>query len=371
MAYRSQEWKTAIYRGQSLTGIRQHKEDDTKFLFIIFIKKSVRKRIMTITGEESERYQKAIFEYAQFRSDIYQGYFLQPVTFGEMFEKWISLKQSTRWTKSQIGVYHHHIQQHIGYKNLRDIKARDIDTVMIGVKSLSDRTRKNILAIVKSVLMLAVDEKHLKKTPLEPRHSVTVNALEQKTLILDAMNLYKTVYQSIMRIFAIDPKWRCIFLFGINGRRKTEILLMEWKHISLVDKTYIIPGRHSKVKQSLSFVLPGDVMTALKEIRPDNPSGLVFPNQSTGGVYTDIRTKVQLIRDDTGWSQFGFHRMRNLTSSALFANGVEAGYLSSLLGHTNPATLQQYLTLQRVEACEIVEDASQRLLNQRIIDKAI
>ena len=67
---------------------------------------------MIITGTESERYQNAILEYAQFRSDIYQGYFLQPVSFGDMFEKWLSLKQLTRWTKSQYSVYHHHIQQH-------------------------------------------------------------------------------------------------------------------------------------------------------------------------------------------------------------------------------------------------------------------
>ncbi len=371
MSYRSQDWKLFIYRNQSIIGIRQHKLNDTKFLFIVSIKKSVRKKTMIITGTESERYQNAILEYAQFRSDIYQGYFLQPVSFGDMFEKWISLKQLTRWTKSQCEVYHHHIQEHIGSKNIRDIQARDIDTVMIGVKSLSDRTRKNILAIIKSVLKLAVDEKHLKRTPLEPRHSVTVNALEQKTLILDAVNLYKIVYRSIMEVFANDPGWRCIFLFGINGRRKTEILLMEWEHISLESQTYIIPGRHSKVKQSLSFVIPGDIMTALQEIRPDNPTGLIFPNPNTGRVYTDIRTKVQMIRDHSDYRQFGFHRMRNLTSSALFANGVEAGYLSSLLGHTNPQTLQQYLTLQRTEACEIVEDASQRLLNQKVSDEAV
>ncbi len=371
MSYRSQDWKLFVYRNQNITGIRQHKEDDTKLLFIVSIKKSVRKKTLTIEGTESERYQNAILEYAQFRSDIYQGYFLQPVSFGDMFEKWISLKQSSRWTKSQIKVYHHHIQQHIGCKNLRDIKANDIDTIMIGVKSLSNRTRKNILAIVKSVLKLAVDEKHLKTTPLEPRHSVTVNALEQKTLILDASNLYIIVYQSIMEVFANDPKWRCIFLFGINGRRKTEILLMEWEHVSLQSQTYIIPGRHSKVKQSLSFVIPSDIMAALQEIRPDMPTGLIFPNPNTGGMYTDIRTKVQMIRDHSDYSQFGFHRMRNLTSSALFANGVEAGYLSSLLGHTNPGTLQQYLTLQRIEACEIVEDASQKLLNQRMSDEGV
>ncbi len=371
MPYNSRNWKPAIYRNQVLTGIKQHRMNDNKFLFDVSMKKIRRKKIIVLSGTESERHQAAIRFYSEFRSDIYQGYFLDAVTFEEMFNRWLSLKQSTRWTRSQLGVYQNHISRHIGVMNMKDIQAKDIDRVMITVKDNAPRTRKGIISIIKNVLTLALNEKIIKSLPIEPRHSVVVNAAEQKTLIIDAETKYQAVHESIMTMFAHDPSFRAVFLFGLNGRRKSEILSLEWHDVSLGDRTYIIKGSHSKVKQDLSFSLPGEIMEALEEIKPNNPKGLVFPNPNTRQAYTNIRQQIQMIRDHSGWHEFGFHRMRNLTSSALFGSGVDASYLSSLLGHTSPETLKQYLTMQRKEACEIVEDAAKKLLNQRVDHAAV
>lgn len=364
MPYSSKDWQPARYRGQRLTGIKQHKETPGRFLFDVSLKKIRRKRIVTIAGTESERYQAAIREYSQMRADIYEGYFIDPVSFDDMFNRWLLLKQSTRWTRSQAGTYRNHIARHLAALNLQDIKPKHIDAVMIEIKGKAARTRKGVIAIVKGVLMLAVNEKIIKSAPIEQRHSVTVNAAEQKTLIIDAANIYSRVYRSIMEVFARDPKWRAVFLFGLNGRRKSEILSLRWDHISLESQSYIIKAERSKVKQDLSFTLPGDVLAALQEIRPDNPAGLIFPNPNTGKAYTNIRSQVQMIRNHSEWKDFGFHRMRNLTSSALFSAGVDAAHLSSLLGHTSPETLKQYLTMQRAKVGNIIEDASRKLLNE-------
>lgn len=364
MPYNSKDWKAAMYRGQTLTGIKQHKENDKKFLFDVAMKRVRRKKIITFDGSESERHQAAIRAYAEFRADLYEGYYIHPISFDALFERWLQLKQTTRWTRLQRGVYKNHIKQHIGHLNLKSIVAKDIDRIMIAAKGKAAATRKGIISIVKSVLMLAIDEKIIKSLPLEPRHSVTVNAAEQKTVIMEAEEKYKIVYETIMTVYADHPTWRAIFLFGLNGRRKTEILSLEWDYVSLESKTYIIKAAHSKIKQDLVFIIPSDVMAALKEIMPNDPKGLIFPNPNTGKQYTDIRSQVQKVRDHSGWSEFGFHRMRNLLSSALFGAGVEAANLSSVLGHTSPETLKQYLTMQRKEACEIVENAADKLLNK-------
>lgn len=368
MSYCSQDWKPATYRGQTLTGIKQHKEDGKRFLFDIALKKIRRKKIITIDGSESERYQAAIRAYAEFRADIYEGYYIDPVTFEEMFNRWIALKQPTRWTQLQAGVYRNHIKRHLGSINLKSILPKDIDRIMIAAKGKAPATRKGIISIVKSVLSFAIDEKIIKILPLEPRHSVTVNAAEQKTIIMEAERIYKSVYQSIVTVYTDHPTWRAIFLFGLSGRRKTEVLSLEWDHISLESRTYTIKAEHSKIKQDLAFTIPADVMEALKEIMPDTPKGLIFINPSTGKAYSDIRSEVQKIRDHSGWVDFGFHRMRNLLSSALYGQGVEAANLSSVLGHTSPETLKQYLTMQRSKSCEIVEAAAKKLL-QGIDDK--
>ena len=371
MPYRSQDWKPAIYRGQTLTGIKQHKENDKKFLFDVSLKKLRRKQIITFDGSESQKHQAAIKAYAEFRADIYEGYYIHPITFEELFKRWLQLKQPTRWTRSQERVYKNHIKQYLGDMNLKSIHPKDIDRMMLPVKHKAAATRKGIISIVKSVLMFGIDEKIIKALPLEPRHKVVVNAAEQKTVIMEAEEKYKTVYQSIITIYADHPKWRAIFLFGLNGRRKTEILSLQWDHVSLESKTYLIKAEHSKIKQDLTFTIPSDVMKALEEIMPNNPKGLIFPNPNTGKAYSDIRSQVQKVRDHSGWYEFGFHRMRNLLSSALFGAGVEAANLSSVLGHTSPETLKQYLTMQRKEACEIVENAADKLLNKRVDHAAV
>lgn len=364
MSYRSQEWKPATYRGQNLTGIKQHKDDCKKFLFDVALKNIRRKKIIILDGSESERYQAAIRAYAEFRADIYEGFYIDPINFDEMFSKWVALKPHTRWTQLQTGVYRNHIKQHIGSINLKNILPKDIDRIMIAAKSKAPATRKGIISIVKSVLGLAHDEKIIKSIPLEQRHRVTVNAAEQKTVILQAGEKFRAVYDSIMRVYADQPTWRAIFLFGLNGRRKSEILSLQWDHVSLESGSYIIKGEHSKIKQDLVFVIPSEVLRALEEIRPNNPKGLIFINPNTGEAYTDIRSQVQKIRECSGWREFGFHRMRNLLSSALFGAGVEAANLSSVLGHTSPETLKQYLTMQRSKSCEIVEKAAQKLLSK-------
>ncbi len=364
MAYNSKEWNPYEYRNQIIPCIKQHSTTAGKYLFDISLKSTRRKKIVTVTGSESEQYQKVISAYAAFRLEVFESYGKTPVTFEEGFVHWVSLKQPTRWTRQQRGVYKNHISDHLGAMNLTEIKAKDIDTVMIEVKGKAAATRKGVISIIKAVLTLALDEKIIQSLPIEKRHGVKVSALTQKTVILDAANIYRRVYRSIMEVFANDPKWRAIFLFGLNGRRKSEILSLEWDHISLDAGTYLIESRNSKIKQSLSFTIPADVLAALQEIRPDNPAGLVFPNPNTKREYTNIRTKVQMIRDHSSWSGYGFHRMRNLTASALFSAGVDAAYLSGILGHISPQTLQQYLTMERSKACKIVEDASQKILNQ-------
>lgn len=364
MPYSSQDWKPATYRDQLLTGIKQHKENNNKFLFDVAMKKIRRKKIITFDGSKSEIYQAAIRAYAEFRADLYEGYYIDPVTFEELFNRWVSLKQPTRWTRLQAGVYRNHIKRYLGSVNLKSILPKDIDLIMIAAKGKAPATRKGIISIVKSVLSFAVDEKIIKSLPLEPRHSVTVNAAEQKTIIMEAERIYRSVYQSIITIYADHPTWRAIFLFGLSGRRKTEILSLEWDHISLESRTYTIKAEHSKIKQDLAFTIPYDVLEALKKIMPNTPKGLIFINPNTGKAYSDIRSQVQKIRDHSGWTDFGFHRMRNLLSSALYGQGVEAANLSSVLGHTSPETLKQYLTMQRSKSCEIVEIAADKLLNK-------
>jgi integrase len=145
----------------------------------------------------------------------------------------------------------------------------------------------------------------------------------------------------------------------LYGRRKTEVLKMEWQHIDLENEQYTIPNINSKIKISFVFSLPSEVIETLKEIKGSR-RGLVFKNPNNGKIFTNIHKEIMQVRRVSGWEEFTFHSMRNLLASNLHSRGVSSSHISSILGHTNPNTIKQYLTMERTQT--VIEDEINKTL---------
>ncbi len=220
-------------------------------------------------------------------------------------------------------------------------------------------SKKAIMDIIKSVLRYAKEEKIIKNLPLEIRHNIKVNALHQKTLVTNAQSKFIAVHKAITTEFKDNPAMLCIFLFGLYGRRKTEVLKMEWKHIDFVNEQYTIPSNNSKIKISFVFSLPDEIIQALQRIQGIK-RGLIFKNGSNNKRYTNIQKQIEIIRYSSKWGDYTFHSMRNLLASNLHSRGVSSSYISSVLGHTNPNTIKQYLTMERTHP--IIEEEVNKTL---------
>jgi len=122
---------------------------------------------------------------------------------------------------------------------------------------------------------------------------------------------------------------------------------------------YVIPSTHSKIKTDFVFSLPREIAAALKEL-PQQKRG-IFVNPRTQKRYTNIQREIKAVRAAAGWKEFTFHSMRNLLASTLHARGVNASYISSVLGHTNPNTVNQYLTMERTQT--VIEEAINSILS--------
>jgi len=360
MPYNSKEWKSVTYRSSKLIGIKQHKTNNKKFMLEVNIKKLRKRKFITLDNKGEDLIREAIECYSSFRLDIKQGYFIEAKTFEDIFRRMLLIKNiSYRWKKMQEATFKNHIDTYIGQKNIKDIRVYDIDEVMIKVKSKAPASKKAIMDIIKGVMRYAKEEKIIKNLPFEIRHNIKVNALQQKTLVTDAKNKFIAVHRAIVEIFKDDPTMRCIFLFGLYGRRKSEVLKMEWKHIDFINERYTIPSNNSKVKISFLFSLPNEIISTLKEIQ-ECKRGLIFKNRNNNKRYTNLQKQIKLIRYASGWKDFTFHSMRNLLASNLHSRGVSSSYISSVLGHTNPNTIKQYLTMERIQP--IIEEEINKTL---------
>ncbi|MCX6074511.1 MAG: tyrosine-type recombinase/integrase [Campylobacterales bacterium] len=349
MPFDSKQWQRVKYRGGYLIGIKQHKDDTRRFMFEVNIKTIRRRMFAVIDAKGAERYILAMDKYATFKADIRSGYFITGATFGEMFARMLAVKDITqKWRKMQESTYRNHIAPYLGDMNLQDIRPHHIDAVKAKANGNAPATIKGIIAIVKATHRQAQEEKIIKTLPLEPRHDVKVIASQQKTIVTDATGKFKAVHDAIVMEFIHDPTIKGVFLFGLNGRRKAEVLRMRWEHIDFNTMQYIIPSEHSKIKTNFSFSLTCEIADTLQKIKGKR-RGLIFKNPNTGKEYSNIQSQIERVRKVSGWDGFTFHTMRNLLTSMLHSQGVSASYMSSQLGHTNPNTVLQYLSMERVQ----------------------
>lgn len=361
MAYSSTEWKQITYRGSKLIGIKQHKRSKKRFMFEVNIKALRKRKFISIDEKGENGIRTALELYAEFKADIKAGYFVEAKSFEDIFKRMLLMKNiSTRWQKMQEATYRNHIKPYMGSKNIKEISSYDIDEVLIKARSKAPATKKGIMSIVKSVLKYAQEDKLIKVLPLENRHNISVNALEQKTLVTNPNEKFIKVHSAIYSVFKDDIAMKSIFLFGLYGRRKAEVLQMDWKQIDFKNAQYIIPSTHSKIKTDFVFSLPKEIATALKQL-PQPKRGLIFINPRTRKRYTNIQREIKVVRAVAGWKEFTFHSMRNLLASTLHARGVNASYISSVLGHTNPNTVKQYLTMERTQT--VIEEEINSILS--------
>ena len=279
-------------------------------------------------------------------------------------------KWSVHWMLNNTNFYDKYILGALGGKKIREIKPAMLTKFNSTISHLAPRTQKTAYELLNPIFALAIEDEIIDRSPVKQTHVPKRKQLEEKKIVTDAVTKYKAVHKAIHQVFGtdelitfkdgttlqcnIDSHYRALFLFGFYGRRKTEVLDLQWKDIDFVNDIYTIRAENSKVNVDMTFQLPLDVKEALMEFK--NPTGRVFAVRHIERHYVKIR-KI------TGINEFSFHWMRNLAVSALSSMGVEITHLSAMLGHTDSGTIRKYLSLQREASTAVTNEASQKLLS--------
>ncbi len=266
--------------------------------------------------------------------------------------------KKNKWSDAQmaknLSYYDTYIRDLLGSKRIRDVKPAMFTQLNRTISHRAIRTQKMAYELLVPIFNLAIEDEIIDRSPIKKNHIPKRKALQEKKVITDAVSKYRAVYAAINKVYADNPHHRAIFLFGFHGRRRNEVLNLQWSDIDFVNDTYIVRASTSKVNIDMTFQLPADVKTALLEFADTN-----------GDIFTvkNITQRYHQVRDECGIPEFTFHWMRNLSVSALAAMGVEVTHLSAMLGHTDSETIRKYLSLQREASTTVTNEASKKLLS--------
>lgn len=270
---------------------------------------------------------------------------------------WQKLSSVKQWSDiiryKHTNYYNKHIKQQLGNVKLTDLRPSHFTNLNVTLSHLAISTQTKAYEILRPLIALAIEDELLQTSPIKQSHKPKRNQLQEKRIVTLAVEKYRTLHNTITSLYADNPHHRAIFLFGFHGRRFNEVITLEWDDIDFKNNLYRIKAQNNKVKSDMTYTLPLDVREALLQFQ-----------DTTGKVFhvTTVQRHLKHIREHSQIPEFSYHWMRNLSVSALSAMGVDSMTLSGMLGHTDSGTLKKYLSLQRANATQTTNEASQKLL---------
>jgi len=282
------------------------------------------------------------------------------ITLNEMFAE-TQANHPTKWYKTAHYKYNKFARDNIGKKNIADIKKSDIEKILLSMRDegKSEATRKEFLNVLSPIFQRAIEKEYIQVNPIK---LIKLIVKRKPKVVTNATQKWLDLKKVIEETYSENPYYKSIFLFALYGRRKQEILKMEWKNIDLENSYYWI--EKTKTDKSQKFKLPEEIKEELKKIKavsdyvynnPDNPFKPI----------ADIRRQIIKIKKLSKIENFNLHYCRNILVSMLAEQGVEGIYLSAILGHSDINTVNIYLSQNNVKGSEIAIEKINELQRQK------
>jgi len=309
--------------------IKIHK-DSVKFWFDFTIAKVRYSRLWESNPRhtKADRLRQAQNQLQVFRDEVIHQDSIEADMNATVNDYWLKLLNVKDWKPYMVKEYTHYYKKNLhklsGIK-IKDLKPAHFTALNTTLTHLSIRSKRKAYEILMPVIELAIEDEIIFRSPIKKSHIPKRKSLEEKKIIVNAMDKYRTIHAAIHRIYGstdliiidedtkiqcrISPVYRAAFLFCFYGRRVGEALQLQWEDIDFNNNVYTVRGHTSKVNADMTFDLPPDIKEALLE----------------------------------------------------FSDTTD---LSALLGHQDGGTIRKYLSLQRVESTKTLNALSQKLLSQ-------
>ncbi|WP_375723610.1 tyrosine-type recombinase/integrase [Arcobacter sp. KX21116] len=292
----------------------------------------------------------------------------EDIKFDKFINKYFDTKETSnsysgdRWLKENKNYYQRHIKSIIGNKKIKDIRQINIKDIISNVKQLGlkERTQKTTLEILNPVFKSAIANRIIIHNPCD---GIKIKRPNTKKKVQNASILLKEIYNAIITVFKDDIYYQALFLFALQGRRRSEILTLRWEYIDFDNMLYTLPNTKNGEEQT--FILPESIALLLLAMQT-NKKHYVFesPTDSTSYIQ-NIQTQTRKLKKALNNPNFGIHYLRNVVVSAMAEQGVNATYLSGALGHSDLNTIKKYLSIPYKKGSEVANATIDNITKNR------
>jgi len=257
----------------------------------------------------------------------------------------------TRWNK--------HIADHLGSTHMNRIMPKDVEAILenmrqrtwkrnlskkesdVPPKPYSPATIKQVLVLVKRVYNWAIKQdlyygaNPANKVEIPKFDNQVTNPMSKENLgkLLSYLESWDNERGALLIKFAL-----------FSGRRRGEILHLQWKDINLDGGYVTFPGMHTKNRRTQMVQVNQTCLTILKRCQELKIGDWVFPS-STGAFYTTFENTWKRLKKHLALP-YRFHDLRHSFASYLASSGeVDILVLKELLGHRELKMTQRYAHL--------------------------
>jgi integrase len=254
----------------------------------------------------------------------------------------------------------------LGAMRVQELTVRDVRRLLREHSALAERTRYGLLATLRAVMKMAVDEGLIVRDPSAAlqRHERPTQKPRRKGKRLSPDQLAKAIEIAERRTPSYAP---LIVLLAFTGLRVREALGLRWQDVDLDNVTIrvrwqltkdcrrrapvkteagvrdlpILPAlRRRLIEHQLAspWVRPGDPVFAATKGRPKH--------------YRNVRRALDAIGEELGVDLVSHDFRRSLASFLIIAARADEGAVTGLMGHSNIATTRRIYAADWREAEE-------------------
>ncbi len=337
--------KTSDYQTTKHHGLKQSKTKKNEFLLDFRV--SGQRTRKKINSESLDDAYTTLLKYKVEKEKEYSLDVNVESTIDDYFKIIQGIKAKTWCDKAKYDYENHyknHVKKFFGHLIVKDIRPHAFTKYNQKNASMSNRQQKKSYEILIAIFKQAKIDDLISETPINSSQVPVRDSQKEKTYITDPVEKYYYIREAIYETFKDRPELVAFFLFGLYCRRLNEVRTLKWKDINFMKDEYIVRDKNSKVDEDMVFDLPEEIREILSPMSTGrSQEDYVFSIKHVIRYYPKIRELGAV-------PEFTFHRMRNLTVSALFEKGATFEDLSTMLGHNDIATIKKYLTMNRTAA---------------------
>jgi integrase len=276
-------------------------------------------------------------------------------TFAEMH---FNTLPDTPWTTKKRQHYNNYIKKQLGNKKVTAIKQMDIKQCIQTQEEegLKPRTIKTTLEIFNPLFKEAIANRIINFNPCT---GINIKRPKTKKIVFNAGKDLKDFYHAISTLFKDDPFYLSLYLFAIQGKRKSEILKLKWENINFKTNECLLEDTKNGEHQVMH--LPNIIKVELEKFR--QKKGWIYESRrNPGQPINNIEKQTQRIKELC--PNFTLHYLRNVLASIMGENGASPTSMSGALGHNNTSTLSKYLSINYKQGSKEADEIITQIIGE-------